>query len=328
MAPLGFWHLRNWTCPSEQKLFLRVIFVIPIIATLNVFIVWFYDTSWYLRPFPDFVEAFGVVSLFVLFVTYVTPNGSVREQFYDSIEQQDRKGNPIPEKEGQGSLKWFHKIWILVFQILIGRVATTIASEILTATDCPTSDKLHHRRTIVNVIANIETVIALLAILRYYGRLKSHLQPRGSVWKLLTYKGVIFFSLFPDVIIQALVSYKVLKPSTYISYYDWQLGIPALIACVLMFLFSPIFWMTFPATRYREAADRGQRRESFVTGLIQVIDISDLFVGIWLMVQMWRPGNYGKRYTNGVHKELDSLPYNASAGAPTSPLPAYHQQNN
>ncbi|KAL8637555.1 MAG: hypothetical protein Q9228_005187 [Teloschistes exilis] len=323
MIPLGVSHLRNWTCPHEQRLMLRVIFVIPLIATFNVFIVWFYDASWYLRPFPDIMEAFGVVSLFVLFVTYVTPDQSSREQFYDSIEQQDRHGKKVPGKEGQGSLEWFHNIWILVFQILVGRVATTIASEVLTATECSTSRKLNHRRTIVNVTASIETVITLLAILRYYGRLKSHLQPRGSMWKLMTYKGIIFFSIFPDTIIQALVSYSALKPSTYISYYDWQLGIPALITCVLMFLFSPLFWLTFPALRYREAAEQGQRRESFATALVQVVNISDLFVGIWLMIQMWRPSNYGKRYTSGIRKELDSASSNSST---TTPLPTHQQQ--
>ena len=316
MIPLAWLHLRNWTNPSEQRHIVRVSFTIPIMATFNLFMCWFYNASWYIEPLPQIVEAFGVVSLFYLFVTYVTPNETLREQFYDNIERQSRNGKPKQGREGQGSLRWFHTIWILVFQLIVGRIGTTIASELLTATECPMSNKLEHHRTIVVVIENIETVVALLAILRYYGRLRPHLKPRGAMRQLLIFKGIVFLTLFPNTIIQALVSFKVVKPTNHISFEDWQLGLPALIACVLMFLFSPLFLWAFSAQQYREAARHGAQRQPIWKALIEIINLWDVIRGVGLTYWIFVPGNYGKRYV--MHeKKLELSP--ASSNQPMHP---------
>ncbi|KAL8828689.1 MAG: hypothetical protein Q9170_006492 [Blastenia crenularia] len=324
MVPLGLLHLRNWTNPGEQRHMVRIIFVIPLIATCNAFMLIFYGAAWYIHPLPDMVEAFGVASLFYLFVTYITPNESVREQYYDNLERRDRKGRSITGEQRQGSLRWFHNIWVLIFQILIGRLATLIASEILTATECPISDKLEHRRTIVNVIGTAVTVIALVAILRYYARLKEELRPRGAVHQLLAYKGLIFLALVPNTIIQALVSFTVIVPSTYISYLDWQIGIPALITCSLMFAFSPLFWGTFSASPYRSAAKQGQRRDSFGSGLLLVINLLDILKGVGLMFRLRSGANYDKLRHESMN--LDSVTSDRLFNGTQSPLPQQQQQ--
>ena len=76
-------------------------------GVFSLFSVWFYNASWYLAPIPKIFEAFGLVSLFYLFVTYISPNETLREQFYDELERRDHRTGK-PKKQGQGSLRWFH----------------------------------------------------------------------------------------------------------------------------------------------------------------------------------------------------------------------------
>lgn len=50
---------------------------------------------------PDIMETFGAITLLYLVVVNVAPSESLRDHFYDSIEQPDRRCNAT---EGPGSL--------------------------------------------------------------------------------------------------------------------------------------------------------------------------------------------------------------------------------
>ena len=71
----------------------------------NFFSVWFNRAAGYLEPVSLLYEALALVALFHLYVEYVSPNKTYREQYYDDLERQTRSGKA---KHGKGSLRWFH----------------------------------------------------------------------------------------------------------------------------------------------------------------------------------------------------------------------------
>ena len=66
---------------------------------------WFYGATDYIAPIAQYYEGFAIVALFLLYITYITPNESSRLQFYYSIERQGFRGRV--KEPRQGSLRWF-----------------------------------------------------------------------------------------------------------------------------------------------------------------------------------------------------------------------------
>jgi hypothetical protein len=74
----------------------------------------FYNVAPYLEPIPQIFEALGIVALFYFYVNCVTPNETVREEFYDGLERQKRFQRGT--KHENGSLRWFHLIWQVLWR--------------------------------------------------------------------------------------------------------------------------------------------------------------------------------------------------------------------
>ena len=114
-------HQLYWTTTREQKQYvfvpspcsvlkLRPLSITKIIGTmiifglLSFFSIVFFRLAPYLIPIAQFYEGFGMVSLFLLYITYLTPQDATREQFFDNLERRWMNGK---KKDDRGSLRWF-----------------------------------------------------------------------------------------------------------------------------------------------------------------------------------------------------------------------------
>ena len=82
-----------------------IILCLPIFAIFNWFCAFSYQAAGFLVPIPQIYEAFAIVALFYLYVTYTSPDETNRERFFDGLERRTRWGRA---KHGKGSLGWFH----------------------------------------------------------------------------------------------------------------------------------------------------------------------------------------------------------------------------
>jgi hypothetical protein len=96
-------HLHRYTVPSEQRQIVRIVFVTVVFAVIGLLSVLFYIDSIYFRPIQEVYESFCVAGFLLLCVHYVCPDEEAWFDYFNQLENKDRKGNVIPG----GSLKWF-----------------------------------------------------------------------------------------------------------------------------------------------------------------------------------------------------------------------------
>ena len=76
-------------------------------------------------------------------------------------------------------------MWIFVFQLVLGRIATTILYEYFEATLCPLDPRLVRRLAIITVIQTVQTAPAVIAVVAYERRMKQHLHGNRTTAKLI-----------------------------------------------------------------------------------------------------------------------------------------------
>lgn len=95
--------LRSYARPKEQRQIIRIVFTPVLFSILSTICIASYPASLYISPFQDLYEAFGIASLFLLFVHYVCPDSRAYDKFFGDLENKDKTGGIIPG----GSSNWF-----------------------------------------------------------------------------------------------------------------------------------------------------------------------------------------------------------------------------
>ncbi|KAL8791140.1 MAG: hypothetical protein Q9195_006037 [Heterodermia aff. obscurata] len=261
----------HFSNPSEQTKILRIIALIPAYAIISFLSVAFPDAATYLEPWTDVYESVALASLFLLLIAYLVPIPEKQDAFFDRLPMKDKKG----QETGGGSLAWFHRRWICVFQYVIVAPLVAIATDITQGAGiyCLSSSKPHfahlwvclnlyislnppsnsHLPTQLEVIRSVSVAVAFLSILFVYTRLRSDLRAHKPLLKLIGIKGIVFLSFVQNIIFTILHSTNALKPTSALSYNDITFGLPNLLLCIEMLLFSFIHLVAFNSTPYHVA---------------------------------------------------------------------------
>jgi len=191
--------------------------------------------------------------------------------------------------------------WILIFQLIIGRIATTLADEWVVGHNCPLpGGSFKKKQVILRVVQSVDTILAVMALILFERCMKHHLKGHQSLFKLLTFKGIVFVELVQSAIFSGLTKAEVFIPTAHISYQDVVVGTPAFMLCCEVFLFSITFIWSFSPSPYRAALSQGVRREGpMVKGLIDTLNIIDILRGVGFMFASLRNFSSLPRSTEG-----------------------------
>lgn len=96
-------HLRRYRVPNEQRQIFRIVTTPLVFTIIGVISTHSYAAAEYIEPLANCYEAFGLASLFLLYVHYVTPDPATRNSFFQSLDNVNKKGVVTPG----GSLRWF-----------------------------------------------------------------------------------------------------------------------------------------------------------------------------------------------------------------------------
>ena len=121
------------------------------------------------------------------------------------------------------------------------------------------------------------------------------MKAHSALFKLVTFKAIVFIQLFQTVVFPALDQAGVLKPAKTVALDDWTVGMPAFMTCCEMFLFSIAFLFPFRPGPYlppkgtdgmspealRAAQTQYQHRHGFIHALLDVLNLWDILSGIW-----------------------------------------------
>lgn len=133
-----------------------------------------------------------------------------------------------------------------------------VATDITQATGkyCVNGHGLHFAHIWLTIIHVISVAVAFLRLLQFYKRLRAQLREHNVLPKLVAIKGVVFLSTLQSLIFSILSSSGAVKPSPTLSYDDFYFGIPSILICGEMLLFSLYNFHAYSVKPYTLASFR------------------------------------------------------------------------
>lgn len=92
-------------------------------------------------------------------------------------------------------------MWYAVLQFIPTSIIVWFGSIITLATGtyCAASNNIHFAHIWITVLKFIVTTVAIIAVLRFYKRMKVQLAPHRAFFKLFAFKGIIGLNVFQTV---------------------------------------------------------------------------------------------------------------------------------
>ncbi|KAJ9643200.1 hypothetical protein H2204_002095 [Knufia peltigerae] len=244
-------HFRKYRAPNEQRNVIRII-LFPVVASLvSVISIHTYQNSGYIEPIALLYETVALASLFMLYVQYVAPEPQTRVSFFKELEYKTKTGEMKPMKHYQ----LFRAAWIIVFTYIVVTLVLVIAEEITRATGvyCETSSKPAFAHFWIQLFTLVATVIAVVTVVRFQRRLKSHMTGRKAMPKLLCFKLFVLITTLQHFAFSIIASH--VQGNDKITYNDIIIGLQSLLVCIEALFTQVAFFFFFHP---REFGNRNQ----------------------------------------------------------------------
>ncbi|KUJ09035.1 DUF300-domain-containing protein [Mollisia scopiformis] len=300
---LIFRHATRYAVPKEQKQVIRLIFIIPVFAVASFLSVAFNNASIYIQPLTTLYESLALSAFFLLLLAYIQEDDDERQAFFET----------------SGQMAAYRKTALAVFQFPVVEFLTFILTEITEATGtyCASSFKLYFASIWVSVITGISTGMAIMSVLRFYKSMKTRVDKRKPMAKLLAFKGIVGLTWLQNIVFSFLSSEGDLHPSSKLTYKDLTIAIPNLVVAFEMILFSLAFLHVFRTSEYNLKKGSTLGHGSYYGGVIglgaviQALNITDVVKAIIGAISGGRSGgrNYPatKVYASGGSVEYDRV---------------------
>jgi hypothetical protein len=172
-----------------------------------------------------------------------------------------------------------------------------IASMAVHGTVCKQLEGKNRANTIVSAITTVSTILCFLAVIRMMRFLKPSLQSQKPVLKTIALKGLVAFAMLTDLVFSILKTAGAIHPTATLDKKDWFIGLPNMMICCAGLVFAVLIVVPYRATPYTAAALPGVRKHSFIVGLIDVLNFTDIvFAGLSCLPAAfgnWRNGQDG-----------------------------------
>ncbi|KAH8198937.1 hypothetical protein TruAng_006898 [Truncatella angustata] len=249
---LMFRHATNLSKPQEQANIMRICLFIPIYAVGSFIEVCVPVSYVYLHSWLGVAQAFALANFFILLCRFVSLETNTRRSVFLAPMKR------LQEKTGSTTAKAvsaYRKTWILVFQYPLIAILIAIFADISEGADryCYGSHKAYFASLWLEIIEKASMILAVIAVLRTYAKLKVELRPHRALQKLLAFKLLIGLQFIQQIIYMVLTraSPSPLEPSDTLSYTDLEIGIPTLLVSCELVVFSVFFHFAYSVTPYQ-----------------------------------------------------------------------------
>jgi hypothetical protein len=258
-------HATHYLKPYEQTYIIRILVMIPIYAVVSFLSYLYYKKAVYFEVLRDCYEAFAISSFFTLMCHYIAPNLHEQKAYFRNVEPKNwvwpvtwmQKCTGGEDKgwlrRPRSGLTWFNVVWISIFQYCLIRPAFTIVA-VVTQTQgryCASSKDPRYAYIWVAGFEAASVTVAMYCLIQFYIQLKDDLAPHRPFLKVLCIKLVIFFCFWQSWIISLLTAEGgPLKATEQIAGPDLRIGIPSMLTCVEMAIFSLLHIWAFPWKPY------------------------------------------------------------------------------
>ncbi|KAI9642371.1 hypothetical protein NHQ30_009175 [Ciborinia camelliae] len=266
---LMWMHAMHYTKPYEQRHIIRILFMVPIYSVASCLSFWQYWHEIYYSVISECYEAFAIASFFALLCHYIAPDLHNQKVYFRSATPKPWVfpvsfmrgccgGDRGPWRTPRSGLTWFNIIWSGVYQYCFIRITMTVLAVVTQyfGKYCDSSDSPVFAHIWILVIEGAAVTIAMFCLIQFYIQLRSDLAPHKPFLKVVAIKAVIFLSFWQSFAISILMSSTlgIVTPTKYLAYPDLKIGIPNLLLCIEMAIFSILHLFAFPWRPYASNA--------------------------------------------------------------------------
>ncbi|KAF2802925.1 uncharacterized protein BDZ99DRAFT_468590 [Mytilinidion resinicola] len=258
-------HATHYTIPKEQRQIIRIGCFLPWVTIFAFLSVAFESKGLYIAPGIDIATALALSSFLLLLCNYVLSNP-------DGL--QDLFGNDVYTAQ---SPAWLKRSWYMVLQFIPVSVILWIATaaSLAAGTYCSNSNSIYFVHIWVTVIRGFCTGMAVMSIFRFHKIMHAKLAPHKIMMKFFAFKGVIVVMFIQAFLISILVSSKVIKPTSHLTYNNIQVGVPNLLLCCELPFFSAFILYAYRVTPYSKAK-LGSPKYGAFAAIIQALNYTDI----------------------------------------------------
>ncbi|TEY38452.1 hypothetical protein BOTCAL_0491g00020 [Botryotinia calthae] len=266
---LMWMHAMHYTKPYEQRHIIRILFMVPIYSVASFLSFWQYWNEIYYSVISECYEAFAIASFFALLCHYIAPDLHKQKIYFRTAVPKPWVwpvtwmrtccgGDNGPWRTPRSGLTWFNIVWAGVYQYCFIRVAMTVLAVVTEyfGKYCDSSDSPVFAHIWILVIEGAAVTIAMFCLIQFYIQLRTDLAPHKPFLKVVAIKAVIFLSFWQSFAISILMSSTlgIVSPTKYLAYPDLKIGIPNMLLCIEMAIFSVLHLFAFPWRPYASDA--------------------------------------------------------------------------
>lgn len=266
---LMWMHALHYTKPTEQKQIIRILFMVPVYSAASLLSYHYYYHAIYFQVICDCYEAFAISSFFALMCSYIDVDLHEQKNFFRQLRGIKPWVAPInwfkkccggergPWRTPKSGLTWFNIIWIGIYHYCFIRVTMTVTAVVTQyyGRYCESSDSPVFSHIWILVIESVAVTIAMYCLIQFYIQLRVPLADHQPFLKVLAIKLVIFLSFWQSTMISLGTStFNIVHATETIAYPDIKVGIPSMLLCIEMAIFSVMHLWAFPYRPYLETS--------------------------------------------------------------------------
>ncbi|KAJ7668515.1 organic solute transporter Ostalpha-domain-containing protein [Mycena polygramma] len=273
----SFWlvnkHLQWYTNKREQRYIVRLLFMVPIYATISLASYLFWNHATPLLLIRDAYESTVLTAFFYLLLNYLSPNAEDQKAIFLKVGL-SRVADAEALAKGEEPKKWMFPLGFLkakpadglyflqmmkwgVLQYCVIRPMTTLAAVALNYIGwyCEGSFNPRWGYVYITIIVSISVSVAMYCLIQLYMPIAVYLAPQKPLLKLFAIKAVVFLTFWQSTLLSGLSMFGVVKDTTYMTADDINIGIAALLETFEMMLFAFLHLRAFSYKPYRPYHD-------------------------------------------------------------------------
>ncbi|KAL3474446.1 organic solute transporter Ostalpha-domain-containing protein [Aspergillus californicus] len=284
-------HLSN---PDQQLKIMRIATLFPLYTLYSFLSICFPNAYVYMVGWTKVFQGVALYWFLMLLCDFAVPDAQHRAEFFASLRIPTRLGK-AKTRDGLSMLK---SVWFFVLQYPIVTFILAIVQSVTQArgTYCLEGKTANFAHLWLTVIGIISLAMAMIAILRFHGKLQAYTKEHKPMMKLLAFKMVVGLEFLEQIVFMVLDSTSTLNPSATLSYADTIIGIPTLIICLQVVPFAFLFYYAYSIKPYTTFDVRSTSDPQFLsvadseTGSPRVKRYQGGPLGIHAWVALFNPG--------------------------------------
>ncbi|KAF8973164.1 organic solute transporter Ostalpha-domain-containing protein [Flammula alnicola] len=239
----SFWlirkHLRCYTNKREQRYIVRLLFMVPLYASISFASFLFWNHSTPIILIRDAYEAIVLTAFFYLLLMYLSHDTEEQRRIFSKVGL-SVEADAIAIQKGQKVAKWDGLYFLQLMKWGVLQYCDNFGAVILNYIGlyCESSWALGWGHIYITIIMSVSVTIAMYCLIQLYVPVAKELAVHKPLLKLFSVKAVVFLTFWQATFLSLLSMFGIVKDTKYMTAEDVNNAISALLETFEMMVFA------------------------------------------------------------------------------------------